>query len=364
MALIQSYPRFRATRNDGTPGNGWKLYTYTGGTTTLKATYTDQTGATANANPVIMDGAGEAAVWLGSGAYKLVLTDENDVVQWTLDNIQVAEGGYFTTLSATGAATFGSTISVVGQIISTVASPNPPLSIASTGKVANLNVDKLDDGDWTDLPFDPNDPTQVLLQARQLLRLVLKTSRKNIAFTSGPDLELQTDDGDTGLKGGDILLKPGKAASGTPGNIQTVGKDSTLQEIQKTVESGQWIRGHITEEITLNTGAAATDSVANLLPANALIEAIAWRITQTITTAANFTIGDSAQAARFQGTMATLTAGTTGIGLLQHNPANASNDLGPVQTAAAKLRITCNVAPGAGKIRVTVFYRQFVAPTS
>jgi hypothetical protein len=34
------------------------------GTTTPTSTYTDSTGATANANPVILDGSGEAAVWL------------------------------------------------------------------------------------------------------------------------------------------------------------------------------------------------------------------------------------------------------------------------------------------------------------
>jgi hypothetical protein len=34
-----------------------------------------------------------------------------------------------------------------------------------------------------------------------------------------------------------------------------------------------------------------------------------------------------------------------------------------VQAAAAKLRITCNGTPGAGQLRVTVFYLLFTPPT-
>lgn len=56
---------------------------------------------------------------------------------------------------------------------------------------------------------------------------------------------------------------------------------------------------------------------------------------------------------------------TTTVGLNHQHSTVATGDLGPVQTSAAKLRITCAGSnPGAGKIRVTVFYRQFVSPTS
>jgi hypothetical protein len=60
--------------------------------------------------------------------------------------------------------------------------------------------------------------------------------------------------------------------------------------------------------------------------------------------------------------LATLTLGTTVIGLTHVDKTGTS---GPVQTAAAKVRITCTGSnPGAGAVRITVFYRQFVAPTS
>jgi hypothetical protein len=52
------------------------------------------------------------------------------------------------------------------------------------------------------------------------------------------------------------------------------------------------------------------------------------------------------------------------VGLLHRNPDAANAAAGPVQSAAAKLRITTTGTPGAGKIRVTVFYRQYVAPSS
>jgi hypothetical protein len=71
----------------GIPLVGGKLYTYAAGTTTPLATYTSYAGTIANANPVILNSRGEAAVWLGSAAYKFTLKDSTDVEIWTADNI-------------------------------------------------------------------------------------------------------------------------------------------------------------------------------------------------------------------------------------------------------------------------------------
>jgi len=49
------------------------------------------------------------------------------------------------TTASTGAFT---TVSATGAITSTLATGNPPLVVASTTKVANLNVDQLDGADW------------------------------------------------------------------------------------------------------------------------------------------------------------------------------------------------------------------------
>jgi lysophospholipase L1-like esterase len=54
----------------------------------------------------------------------------------------------------------------------------------------------------------------------------------------------------------------------------------------------------VSEEITLATGATTTDSSANLLPAGALILSVTARVTTTITTAANWKVGDATTANR------------------------------------------------------------------
>jgi hypothetical protein len=89
MSVLPFYnPRFRALDSAGDPLAGGKLYTYSAGTTTALATYTNKTGLVSNANPVILNANGEADVWLTPGVdYKFVLKDSSDVVQWTEDNI-------------------------------------------------------------------------------------------------------------------------------------------------------------------------------------------------------------------------------------------------------------------------------------
>jgi hypothetical protein len=80
--------KFLAFDLNGDPLSGGKVYTYAAGTTTPRATYTDSTGGTANANPVILNARGEADIWIDRTlGYKLVLTDSNDVTVWTVDNI-------------------------------------------------------------------------------------------------------------------------------------------------------------------------------------------------------------------------------------------------------------------------------------
>jgi hypothetical protein len=83
-----TYPRFKAFKDDSSPAVGWKAQFYLAGTSTPATTYTDQAGSSANANPVILDGSGEADIWLDPAvSYKLVLKDENDAVQRTVDGI-------------------------------------------------------------------------------------------------------------------------------------------------------------------------------------------------------------------------------------------------------------------------------------
>jgi hypothetical protein len=120
----------------------------------------------------------------------------------------------------------------------------------------------------------------------------------------------------------------------------------------------------LTEDITLATGAATTDSTTNLLPANSLILAVTSRVTTAITTAVNYTLGDAAVAARFAAANTGVTLGSTGIGIAQWHGVVSATNAGPTQAADAKIRITCNANPGAGKIRISVIALVFNAPTS
>lgn len=76
--------------DNGDPLSGGKIYTYEAGTTTPATTYTSRTGSAPNANPIILDAAGRTPeqIWSTEGIlYKYVVTDANDVVLRTWDNI-------------------------------------------------------------------------------------------------------------------------------------------------------------------------------------------------------------------------------------------------------------------------------------
>jgi hypothetical protein len=148
--------------------------------------------------------------------------------------------------------------------------------------------------------------------------------------------------------------------AGTPGTWVPIGP---VEDIFAG-NGAQWKRGYATELLTLSTGGTTTDTAANLLPANAIIEAVVARVTTTITTATDWKLGDATTAGRFSAANAVMTAGATAVGLEHQQGSVATNAAGPVQTAAAKVRVTTTGTPGAGVIRITVFYRQFVAPTS
>jgi hypothetical protein len=126
---------------------------------------------------------------------------------------------------------------------------------------------------------------------------------------------------------------------------------------------GYWERGAISELLTLSTGGTTTDTAANLLPANAIIEAVTARVVVTVATATSWQLGDATTAGRFTAAQSggQLTAGATVVGLVHIDVAGAG---GPRQTAAAKLRVTTVGTPSAGQLRITTYYRSFVPATS
>lgn len=76
--------------NNGVPLAGGLIYTYQAGTSTPLATYTDNGGITANANPIVLDSAGRVPyeIWMFTGySYKFVIQSATATSIQTLDNL-------------------------------------------------------------------------------------------------------------------------------------------------------------------------------------------------------------------------------------------------------------------------------------
>jgi hypothetical protein len=81
---------FQFFSNDGLPLAAGKLQTFQAGSTTPLATFTDVSGLIANTNPIILGTSGRppSTIWLSDGFfYKFVLSDANNVVIQTYDNL-------------------------------------------------------------------------------------------------------------------------------------------------------------------------------------------------------------------------------------------------------------------------------------
>lgn len=100
----------------GAPASGFKIFTYAAGTTTKLATYTDSTGGTPNANPIIADTLGECDIWIpASVSYKFVFSPPTDTDPptnpiWTRDNIQFPATNAVATLSINGGSLAGGAV--------------------------------------------------------------------------------------------------------------------------------------------------------------------------------------------------------------------------------------------------------------
>lgn len=140
MAVLTPTAKMQFLKADGTPLVGGKLYTYVAGTTTPQATYTDNTGGSANTNPIILDSRGEANVWLGGDIYKFKLADANDVEIWTVDYISAPTSGVSPALS--------------GNVTIDTNSSSPALKITQTGTGYALRVQDSADPDTTATVID------------------------------------------------------------------------------------------------------------------------------------------------------------------------------------------------------------------
>lgn len=131
-----------------------------------------------------------------------------------------------------------------------------------------------------------------------------------------------------------------------------------------TANNAEWEFGQSSELVTC-TGTAAVLTTGMLLPANSIIDAVVGRVVTAITTSTSWSLGDATTAARFAAANSTMTAGATSIGIDHWSGAVATLATGPSQLTAAAVKVTlAGGTAAAGTIRITSFYRKFIAPTS
>jgi hypothetical protein len=76
--------------DNGDPLTGGLIYVYTAGTTTPAVSWTSNSGAVANTNPIVLDAAGRTPneIWLNGGVtYKFIVRTSTGVLIGTYDNI-------------------------------------------------------------------------------------------------------------------------------------------------------------------------------------------------------------------------------------------------------------------------------------
>lgn len=94
---VAPFPYHQFHDNNGDPAAGFKLFSYAAGTSTKQNTYTDADLLAANTNPIILDAAGRAKIFLDAKSYKFVLAPANDTDPptspiWTIDEVDALSG--------------------------------------------------------------------------------------------------------------------------------------------------------------------------------------------------------------------------------------------------------------------------------
>jgi len=133
--------------NSGQVLTGGKLYSYLAGTTTPAATYTTNSGLTANSNPIVLNAAGRVAdsgeIWLSDSVnYKFVLQDQNGVQIAVYDNVTGINSNFinYTLQAQTFTATQGQTaFTLTGGLQYIVATNNLAVFVNGSKQIVGTN---------------------------------------------------------------------------------------------------------------------------------------------------------------------------------------------------------------------------------
>lgn len=135
------------------------------------------------------------------------------------------------------------------------------------------------------------------------------------------------------------------------GTLTATGGDLVLV----TANGATMTIGSVSENITLNTGGTTTYGTTDLVPAYSSFLGAVARVTTTITTATDWTISLDADTTVLANTNSTMTAGTQSVKVVFEAGGGNTPD---------RFKIVTTGTPGAGAIRVTLFYLSYTAPTS
>ena len=151
QAALAPFPGNAFVNSQGQPLVGAYLCSFASGTSTPSATYTDASGTTQNANPIIVPSNGIVNVWVKSTALKFVLyvggngaCPGTGAVQWSEDGVQVIVSDVSSLNGMTGAVTIQGTanqvLMVSGYGLITLSLPQSINAMASpTFNGLNLN---------------------------------------------------------------------------------------------------------------------------------------------------------------------------------------------------------------------------------
>jgi hypothetical protein len=91
MAKLSPALNAQVFDENGDPAIGWQIYSYTAGSSSALATYSDAAGTVPQANPITLNALGlpdDGPIWLADGkSYKFILKDSDGVTKATFDNI-------------------------------------------------------------------------------------------------------------------------------------------------------------------------------------------------------------------------------------------------------------------------------------